>query len=92
MKNIFLTIFLFVIVCLSVVGCAHQPTSYEIPYSAPGFFMGLWNGISAPLALIGSIFMNIRMYAFPNSGIGYDFGFIIGLMGFWGGGTVIYNR
>lgn len=48
-------------------------------YNPPGFFSGILHGILAPFALLGSIFMDIRIYAFPNSGWWYDLGFIIGI-------------
>jgi hypothetical protein len=47
--------------------------------------LGLWHGVVAPFALFAHIFdNNIRIYAFPNSGGWYDFGFILGV-GAWGG-------
>ena len=54
--------------------------------NAPDFLFGLWHGFIAPIAFIVSVFNeNVRVYAFPNSGIGYDFGFMIGISGFSGG-------
>jgi len=63
---------------LVLAGCATQPTPSG--GDLPGFFSGIWNGFSAPFALIGSIFWDIRVYAFPNSGGWYDFGYFLG---FW---------
>jgi len=37
-------------------------------------------------SLIGSIFTDVRIYAFPNSGGWYDFGFFLGAASFLGGG------
>jgi hypothetical protein len=34
----------------------------------------------------GSIFTDVRIYAFPNSGGWYDFGFFLGAASFFGGG------
>ena len=62
---------------LLVVGCASQPISS--PVDAPGFFSGLLHGAIGLATLIGSIFLEVRIYSFPNSGVGYDFGFVIGL-------------
>jgi len=69
----------------SLAACAHQP---ELPRlgEVPGFFGGLWHGLIAPIAFVGSLFTDVRMYAFPNSGGWYDFGFLLGL-GVWGGGA-----
>lgn len=45
----------------------------------PGFWMGLWHGIIAPIALIASIFSNdITMFATPNNGFFYSLGFLMG--------------
>jgi hypothetical protein len=67
---------------LVVAGCATQPAPDA--YGAPGFFVGLWHGFTAMFSLIGGLFLHVRVYAFPNSGWGYDFGFILGF-GTWGG-------
>jgi len=70
---------------LLLVSCAHQPIPEA--YDPPGFFMGLWNGLTIFFALIGHLFDNsIRIYAFPNSGGWYDFGFFLGACIFGGGG------
>jgi hypothetical protein len=68
---------------LTLTGCANQPTAET--YDPPGFLMGLWHGLVAPIALVGHIFdQSIRIYAFPNGGGWYDFGFLLGI----GGGGV----
>jgi len=36
-------------------------------------------------SLIGSLFFDIRIYGFPNSGSGYDVGFVLGAAVFYGG-------
>jgi len=69
-----------ILLFLFLTACATQPQQYV--FGLPGFFSGLWNGFTAIFALFGSIFFEIRMYAFPNTGISYDFGFIIGLLFF----------
>jgi hypothetical protein len=68
-----------------LAACAEQP----IPpvSSPPGFFSGLLHGAIAPFALVGSIFFDFRIYAFPNSGWFYDLGFLLGLGAVWGGGS-----
>jgi hypothetical protein len=53
----------------------------------PALVRGLVDGILAPLSFLVSLFTDdIRMYAFPNVGRWYDFGFLIGLA-CWGGGA-----
>jgi hypothetical protein len=54
--------------------------------TAPGFLLGLWHGFIAPIAFIVSVFSEtVRIYAFPNGGEWYDFGFMLGISGFSGG-------
>jgi hypothetical protein len=53
------------------------------PMGAPGdpaFLRGLIDGVLAPISLVISFFNDaVRMYAFPNIGRWYDFGFLLGL-------------
>jgi hypothetical protein len=60
-----------------LAGCAHQPS--PAAYDPPGIFSGLFHGLVAPIALFGSVILDIRIYAFPNSGGWYDLGFMLGL-------------
>jgi len=71
---------------LILAGCAHQPT--PTAYDPPGFFSGLIHGFTILFGFIGSIFLDIRIYAFPNSGFVYDLGYLIGAGLFLGGGGV----
>lgn len=63
-------------VTLLLAACATQP--FPDAYDPPGILMGIFHGFISPFSLIGSFFMDIRVYAFPNSGRFYDLGFIIG--------------
>jgi hypothetical protein len=36
------------------------------------------HGLISPFSLIGGLFSDIRIYAFPNNGGWYDFGFMVG--------------
>jgi hypothetical protein len=58
-----------------------------VPFiQAPGFWKGLWHGFIAPITFIVSLFSeDVRIYAFPNAGRWYDFGFMLGISGFSGG-------
>jgi len=47
--------------------------------------MGLLHGFISLFSLIGSLFFDIRIYGFPNSGSGYDVGFVLGAAVFYGG-------
>jgi len=64
--------------------CAAQPPGTP---GAPAFWSGLWHGLVAPIAFVVSLFNDeVRMYAFPNDGRWYDFGFLLGIS-CWGGGA-----
>ena len=54
----------------------------------PGFFKGLLHGFILLFSFIGSLFTDYKIYAFPNSGGWYDFGFLLGVMMFFGGSGV----
>ena len=69
---------------LLVSSCAHQPEPSA--YEPPGFWMGLLHGFLILFSFIGSLFADVRIYAFPNSGVWYDFGFLLGASAFLGGG------
>jgi len=76
---------------LLLASCAHQPIPEA--YDPPGFFMGVWNGFTIFFGLIGHLFDDsIRIYAFPNSGGWYDFGFFLGACIFGGGGGSAASR
>ena len=66
-----------------LAACAHQPGVGPM-MKAPGFWPGLLHGVIAPFSFVGSLFTDVRMYAWPNDGVWYDFGFLLGL-GVWGG-------
>lgn len=80
-------IFAFLAICglaVLIQSCATQP---EPPGSdLPGFFLGLLHGFLILFGFIGSLFTDYRIYAFPNSGGWYDFGYLLGAMAFLGGG------
>ncbi len=79
------TVVAILVLALLAAGCAHQPAPLPFGHH-PGFFAGLWHGLVAPFALVGHLFANVRVYAFPNSGGWYDLGFVLGLSA-WGGGA-----
>ncbi|MDG1737981.1 MAG: hypothetical protein P8L68_14240 [Paracoccaceae bacterium] len=67
-----------------LAGCATAPLAVE---GTRGFFWGLIDGAVAPIAFILSLFSSsIGIYEVPNSGGWYDFGFLLGLTTWAGGG------
>ena len=64
-----------------LISCAYQPTlTGPGTEDFPGFFWGMFHGFFAIFSFIASFFADIRIYSFPNSGIGYDAGFLIGFI------------
>jgi hypothetical protein len=73
----------FGLALLSLAACAERPMGNP---GDPAFLRGLVDGLLAPISFALSLFSDsIRMYAFPNVGRWYDFGFLLGI-GIWGGG------
>ena len=67
---------------LMLAGCADQLPSAVEP-GAPGFLLGLWHGFIFPIAWLLSLFMpEVGIYAVPNNGGWYDFGYFLGIVVF----------
>jgi hypothetical protein len=62
-------------------------SKYQIAGAKPaGFLAGFWHGVIAPITFIVSLFNpRVRLYETHNSGGWYDFGFVLGLTGSFGG-------
>lgn len=60
----------------ALCGCAHQPMIDAV--DVPGLFSGMLHGFIAIFSLIASLFAPVRVYACPNSGFGYELGFLLG--------------
>lgn len=72
---------------LLLAACARQvPEAVDQAAGTPGFLLGLWHGFVFPFAWIGSLFSpEIAVYAVPNNGGWYDFGFFLGVTVLGGG-------
>ena len=57
-----------------------------VGFDSPGFFYGVLHGLIVPISFVASLFTDITIYAFPNTGGWYNFGFVIGASG-WAGGA-----
>lgn len=58
------------------------------PESPAGFWYGLWHGVISIISLIIHIFNNnVFVYEVNNTGGWYDFGFLLGVICIWGGGS-----
>ena len=67
---------------LALTACAHQAATAIAP-TAPGFFAGLWHGFIFPVAWLVSLFnSDVAVYAVPNDGGWYDFGYFLGIVVF----------
>ena len=67
---------------LLAAACAQQATTPVTPVQpgAPGFLLGLWHGFIFPVAWVFSLFMpQVAIYAVPNNGGWYDFGYFLGI-------------
>ncbi|HEX9932064.1 MAG TPA: hypothetical protein VGB08_04425 [Allosphingosinicella sp.] len=64
---------------LLLAACATQAGAAVAP-GAPGFLHGLWHGFIFPVAWLLSLFMpEVSIYAVPNNGGWYDFGYLLGV-------------
>src|ERR1044072_5762969 len=65
-----------------LTACAKQVAAGGVPGS-PGFLLGLWHGFIFPVAWFLSLIMpDVAVYAVPNNGGWYDFGYFLGIVVF----------
>jgi hypothetical protein len=75
---------------LLLTACATAPLAIE---GSRGLFWGLLDGAVAPIAFVVSWFSDsVGIYGVPNSGGWYDFGFLLGLMCWAGGGAAARRK
>jgi hypothetical protein len=68
---------------LALAACAATQQSDAIAPQAPGFLLGLWHGFIFPVAWVVSLFVpKVAIYAVPNDGGWYDFGYFLGIVVF----------
>ena len=67
---------------LALAACAHRvASSVQHTPDTPGFLLGVWHGFIFPVAWVLSLFVQgVAVYAVPNQGGWYDFGYFIGIV------------
>ena len=69
-----------IVVALALAGCVPTEAPSAIDPTAPGFLLGVWHGFAFPVTFILSLFTDdISIYAVPNNGHWYDFGYFVGI-------------
>ena len=81
---------------LALSACARQTLAGAVAAGTPGFWHGLWDGFVFPFAWVVSLFVpEVAVYAVPNNGGWYDFGYFLGIVVFGvgarGGTKVVYR-
>ena len=80
------SVLMLAVVVTSCFATQTMLTSGAPALAVPGFWKGFWHGMIAPIAFVVSLFSDhVRIYASPNVGRWYDFGFMLGIGGFSGG-------
>lgn len=70
------------LILLTLTACARAGEGAVAP-DAPGFLLGLWHGFIFPVAWVISLFSSdVAIYAVPNNGGWYDFGYFLGIVVF----------
>lgn len=77
-----------ILIALFVTGCAHPvPLDPAVTAEPAGFLQGLLHGVILLFTFIISLFKDdVAVYAANNAGGWYDFGYLLGIMIFFGGG------
>jgi hypothetical protein len=66
-----------------LTACAATQQAGAVAPQAPGFLLGLWHGFIFPVAWVVSLFADsVAVYAVPNNGGWYDFGYFLGIVVF----------
>ena len=74
-------LFVLATMALTLAACVAKQTGTTVNPAAPGFLEGVWHGFIFPIAWIVSLFTDdIAVYAVPNNGGWYDFGYFIGIV------------
>ena len=78
-----LTAAILAVAAMSLLAACAQQAPTAVDPAAPGFLEGLWHGFIFPVAWIVSLFSSdAAIYAVPNDGGWYDFGYFLGIVVF----------
>jgi hypothetical protein len=81
-----LKVALLVLALAVLAGCAAGPNPMTGKPPDAGFWLGLWQGLIAPITFVISLFNDhVSVYEVNNNGNWYDFGFVLGLSCSFGG-------
>jgi len=81
------TLFVSIAFLLLLTSCAAGNAQFTSQEPA-GFWYGLWHGVISFISLIIHLFSDtVSVYETNNSGGWYDFGFLLGVVSIWGGGS-----
>lgn len=80
---------LFIPFVFLLTACAAGDSQFSTDEPA-GFLYGIWHGVIAVISLIIHVFNdNVLVYETSNIGGWYDFGFLIGIICVWSGGSKV---
>ena len=66
---------------LLLAACIATESATAINPASPGFWLGIWHGFIFPVTFIFSLFTDdVAIYAVPNNGTWYDFGYFVGIV------------
>jgi hypothetical protein len=74
----------------NALAVAGPDSKYKEPNTQPaGFWGGLWHGMIAPITFLVSLLADgVSIYETHNNGRWYEFGFMLGIGAYAGGGQV----
>ncbi len=88
MKKNKIIVISLVLVLIFLVSVSCAPGNARFVEKSAGFWSGLWHGLICWITFIISLFTDsVYMYEINNTGNWYNFGFLIGVMIIFGGGS-----
>lgn len=79
-----------IVILISSCAAGNPQFTEETP---AGFWWGIWHGIISVISLVIHVFNeNVAVYEIHNTGGWYDFGFLVGVIAIWGGGSHVNRK